>query len=92
MVLVYRNENSGLFQPGRMYQLPRKTEVTKVYLWLCKGKYPQCPTVNEMAKLSKVSWGFANQVIMELRALGAVVNPETICKEGTVMENHMPRK
>jgi hypothetical protein len=29
-----------------------------------------------MAKHSKVSWGFANQVITELKALGAVVDPE----------------
>jgi hypothetical protein len=79
--LVYRNENGGLFQPGRMYQLPRKTEVVEVFLWLCQDVFPQCPTVNKTAWLSKVSWGFTNQVIMELKALGAVVDPETMRRE-----------
>jgi hypothetical protein len=82
--LVYRNENGGLFQPGRMYQLHRKTEVTKVFLWLCKDNYPQCPTINKTAKLSKVSWGFANQVVMELKALGAVMDLDTICRKKKV--------
>jgi hypothetical protein len=31
-----------------------------------------------MAMHSKVSWGFANQVITELKALGAVVDPEVL--------------
>jgi hypothetical protein len=79
--LIFRNENGSLFQPGRMYQLPRKTEVTKVFLWLCKDVFPQRPTVNEMAKLSMLSWGFANQVITQLKALGAVLDPETMRKE-----------
>ncbi len=75
--LVFRNDNGGLFQPGRMYQLPRKTEVAEVYLLLCKDKYPQRPIINKTAQLSKVSWGFANQVVSELKALGViVVDPE----------------
>jgi hypothetical protein len=61
-----------------------KEDCTAVFLWLCEDIYPQCPTVNKMAKLSKVSWGFANQVIMELKALGAVFDPETIWKEKTM--------
>jgi hypothetical protein len=46
--------------------------------------FPRRPTVNETAKLSKVSWGFANQVITELKALGAVLDPETIRNKKTV--------
>jgi hypothetical protein len=64
-----------------MYQLPRKTEVAEVYLGLCEDIYPRRPTVNETAKLSKVSWGFANDVITELKALGAVRDPEMIRRE-----------
>ena len=75
--LVHRNNNGRLFQLGRMYQLLRKTEVAEVYLSLCDDKYPQRPTVNETAQLSKVSWHFANHVISELKALGTVVDPET---------------
>ncbi len=76
--LVWVNENGGFFQPGRMYQLPRKTEVAEMYLDLLEERYPLRPTVNETAIYSKVSWGFANQVITELKALGVVVDPEVL--------------
>jgi hypothetical protein len=56
--LLYTHDNGGLYQPpGRMYQLPWKTEVAKVYLELCEEQAH--PSVNVTAKLSKVSWGFA---------------------------------
>jgi hypothetical protein len=64
-----------------MYQLPRKTEVAEVFLWHCEDNYPQCPTIKDTAKLSKVSWGFTNQVIMELKVLGEVGDPENIRQE-----------
>ncbi len=57
-----------------MYQLPRKTEVAEVYLELCQEQAH--PSVNLIAKLSKVSWGFANLVVTELKAIGAVSDPE----------------
>jgi hypothetical protein len=76
--LVWVNVNGGYFQPGRMFQLPRKTEVAKIYLDLMEARYPCRPTVNETAVNSRVSWGFANMVINELRALGAVEDPEVL--------------
>jgi transposase len=79
--LVWVNENGGFFQPGRMYQLPKKTEVARIYLDLLELRYPLRPTVNETAIYSKVSWGFANMVIVELKALGAVMDPEVIRKK-----------
>jgi hypothetical protein len=61
--LAWVNDNAGFFQPGRMYQLLRKTEVVEMYLDLLEECYLLHPTVNEMAIYSKVSWGFANQFI-----------------------------
>jgi hypothetical protein len=52
----------------RVYQLPRKTEVAEVYLELCEEQAH--PSVNKTAKLSKVSWRFANLVIAKLKAIG----------------------
>jgi hypothetical protein len=68
------NEHGSLYQPGRMYQLPRKTKVAEVYLALCEEQAP--PSINVTARLSKVSWGFANLVITELKSIGAVLDPE----------------
>jgi hypothetical protein len=63
------NNNGGFYQPGRMYQLPWKTKVADVY--------PEYyPSMNKTAKLSKVSWGFANLVITKLKAIGAVLDPK----------------
>jgi hypothetical protein len=70
--LLYKNNNGGFIQPGRMYQLPRK--VSEVYLELCKE--PAHPSVKVTAKLSKVSWCFANLVVTKLKAIGAVLDPE----------------
>jgi hypothetical protein len=72
--LLYTNDNGGLYQPGRLYQLPWKTEVTKVYLEFCKEQAH--PSVNVTTRLSKVSWGFANLVITQLKAIGAVLDPK----------------
>jgi hypothetical protein len=71
--LIYRNDAGGLYQPRRMYQLPRKTEVAEVYLHLCEEQAR--PSVNETARLSKVSWAYANLVVPELKAIGITVDP-----------------
>jgi hypothetical protein len=74
--LIYWNDAGALYQPGRMYQLPRKTEVAEVYLRLCKELAH--PSVMETAKLSKVSWAYANLVVTELKAIGMTVDPELL--------------
>jgi hypothetical protein len=74
--LVWVNDNGSFFQPGT--KLPKKTEVAKIYAALLEDRYPLCPTVNETANRSKMSWGFAKQVITELKALGAVVDPDLL--------------
>jgi hypothetical protein len=52
-----------------MYQLPPKTEkAAKVYLELWEEQAH--PSINKTAKLSKVSWGFANLDVTELKAIG----------------------
>jgi hypothetical protein len=72
--LLYTNNNSGICQPGRIYQLPWKTKVTKVYLRLCEEQAHL--SMNVAAKLSKVSWGFASLVVTELKAMGVVLDPK----------------
>ncbi len=74
--LVYKNDAGGLYQPGRMYQLPRKTEVAEVYLQLCEEQAR--PSVNETARISKVGWAYANLVVTELKAIGIIVDPELL--------------
>jgi hypothetical protein len=78
---VKRNYNGWLYQPGRMYQLSRNTEVLEAYLCLLNNRYLLRPTINEMAELSQVSWGYANQVIVKYKAKGVVRDPETIRRE-----------
>jgi hypothetical protein len=75
--LLYTNDNGSLYTlvySSQVYQLPRKTEVAKFYLELCKEQAHQ--RVNITTKLSKVSWGFANLVVTELKAIRAVLDPK----------------
>jgi hypothetical protein len=72
--LVWVNVNGGFFQPGRMFQLPSQNVLGPV------GR-----AVNQTAVYSRVSWGFANMVITELKALGAVVDPEVLRKKDNVV-------
>jgi hypothetical protein len=62
--LVWVNKYGGFFQPGRMYQLPKKTEVARIYLDLLELGYPLCPMVHETAIYSKVRWGFGKMLII----------------------------
>jgi hypothetical protein len=61
-----------------MFQLPRKTEVAKIYLDLLEAHYQFCLTVNKTAVNSRVSWGLANMAINKLKALGAIEDPEVL--------------
>jgi hypothetical protein len=79
--LIYRNGAGGLYQPGRMYQLPRKTKVAKVYLQLCEEQAR--PSVNETASFSKVGWTYANIVGTELKAIGIIVDPKLLRKKNS---------
>jgi hypothetical protein len=72
------NKKGGYFQPGRMYQLPKKIEVAEIYLGLLEVSYPTHPTIKEVANLGKVSWHIVNQVILELKVSGAVQDPESL--------------
>jgi transposase len=74
--LVWVNDRGGYYQPGRMYQLPKKLKVAEIYLGLLEVRYPRHPTVMEVAELGRVCWHYASQVIYELKELGAVRDPE----------------
>jgi transposase len=73
--LLYENDAGGLYQPGRMYQLPKKSEVAEVYLQLCEEKAH--PSIAETARLSRVGWDYAKLVITELLEDGVIQDPET---------------
>jgi hypothetical protein len=72
--LSYRNAAGGFYQPGRMCQLPRKTKVAEVYLQLCEEQ--ACPSGSKTARISKVSWVYANLVVTKLKAMGIIMDPE----------------
>jgi transposase len=75
--LVWVNENGGYYQPGRMYQLPKRIKVAEIYLGLLDERaYPLHPSVREVSQLGECSWHVANEVITELKVLGAVEDPE----------------
>ncbi len=59
-----------------MYQLLRKTEVAEVYLRLCEEQAR--PGVSKMARLNKVSWGYADLLVTELKAIGMTVDPKLL--------------
>jgi hypothetical protein len=77
--LVWVNENGGYFQPGRIYQIPKKIKVAEIYLGLLEVRYPLRPSVNEVASMARVGWDYANMVIRELKYLGFIQDPELSC-------------
>jgi hypothetical protein len=68
--LIYRNDAGNLYQPGRMYQLPRKTKVVKVYL-LLREEHARS-SISETTRISKVGWAYANLVVAKLKAIGDI--------------------
>jgi transposase len=76
--LVYVNDNGGYYQPGRMYQLPKKIKVAEIYLGLMEARYPLRVTVTEVALSARVGWDYARRVIHELEFHGFIREPEMI--------------
>jgi hypothetical protein len=59
--LVWVNENSGCYQPGRMYQLPKKIKVAEIYLGLMEIRYPLRISVTKVAYMAQVGWDYSMQ-------------------------------
>jgi hypothetical protein len=73
-----QNQNGVFFQPGRMYDLPRKFGVGVTYLRLWELSFPVIPTALELARESKVGWEYAAKVIAEMNLHDEIINPAEI--------------
>jgi hypothetical protein len=74
--LVYVNDNGGYYQPGRMYQLPKKIKVAEIYLGLMEARYPLRVSITEVAHMARVGWDYARLVVHELEFHGFIQVPE----------------
>ena len=63
---IRQNQNGVFFQPGRMYDLPRKFGVGTTYLRLWELSYPTRPTALELSRESNVGWEYAAKVMSEI--------------------------
>jgi hypothetical protein len=64
--LLQQNQNGGFYQPGRMYDLPRKFGVGQTYLQLWQLSFPARPSASELARESNVGWEYADKVIWKI--------------------------
>ena len=76
--LLRENQNGGFFQPGRMYDLPRKFGVGQTYLRLWELSFPAIPTALELARESNISWGYAEKLISEIHLQDEIIDPAEI--------------
>jgi hypothetical protein len=72
-----RNANGGWYhQRGRLFLMPRKLEISYLYLDLCYEKYPARPSQRNLATHAKISTNYARKVIIELANMGSLSDPE----------------
>ena len=76
--LLRENQNGVFFQPGRMYDLPRKFGVGQTYLRLWELSFPAITTALELARDSNVGWGYAAKVILEIHLHDEIIDPAKI--------------
>ena len=93
--LLLENQNGGFFQPGRMYDLPRKFAVGQIYLQLLEFSFPAIPTALQLARESNVGWGYAAKVISEIHLHDEIIDPAVIRRGKNVhrgVGNHLIHK
>jgi hypothetical protein len=56
--------------------MPKKLEISYLYLALCHEKYPERPSQREFAARAKISTYYARKIIMELTNTGSLIDPE----------------
>jgi hypothetical protein len=76
--LVVRNANGGFFHPGTMYDLPKKMEVSEIYIAMCWDEYPMKPSRERVAAKARVSPSFAEKIMRELAETGHVLDPDLL--------------
>jgi hypothetical protein len=73
---TFQNGNGGWYQKGRLFLMPKKLEISYMYLDLCYKKYPDRPSQQVLASPAKISTKYARKVIIELTNMGSLTDPE----------------
>jgi transposase len=76
-----QNGNGGFYQKGRLYLMPKKLEISYLYLDLCYESYPERPSQRELAVRAKISSTYARKIILELTNTGSLTDPEVTNSE-----------
>ncbi len=61
--------------------MPKKLEISYMYLDLCYEKYPERPNQRELAARAKISTTYARKIIIELTNTGSLTDPEVTNSE-----------
>ena len=56
--------------------MPRKLEISYLYLDLCYEKFPARPSQRDLASRAKISTNYARKVMIELTNTGSLSDPE----------------
>jgi hypothetical protein len=74
--LVLRN--GSFFHPGTMYDLPKKMEVSEIYIVMCWAMFPVKPSRECVGAIARVHPSFAEKVMQKLAETGHVLDPELV--------------
>ena len=77
---VQYNQNGGLYQRGKRYDVLKKQNVALEYLQMRDEVGPSGVNISEIAKRSKVSWKYAKKVVREYETTSNIRHPEEIRK------------
>jgi hypothetical protein len=61
--------------------MPKKLEISYLYLDLCYKKYPERPSQCELVARAKISTFYAHKIIIELTNTGSLTDPEVANSE-----------
>jgi hypothetical protein len=61
--------------------MPKKLEISYLYLDLCYEKYLERPSQPKLAARAKISTTYARKIILELRNTGSLTDPEVTNSE-----------
>jgi hypothetical protein len=71
-----QNANGGFYQKGRLFLMPKKLEISYLYLDICREMYPATPSQRDLASRAKISPKYARKIIIELTNTGSLSDPE----------------
>jgi hypothetical protein len=73
----------GTRKKGQLFLMPKKLEISYMYLYLCYEKYPERPSQRDLASWAKISTTYTRKVIIELMStdMGCLTDPEVTNSE-----------